>query len=260
MSGARAQPVEPRSKVDTPATLLEVDGLRCGRGAADAVVDFSLTVRAGETVALLGPNGAGKSTAVDGICGLVDRRGGSVRFDGRDITRARGYEIARLGLIQVSQERDLFPGMRVIENLELGAQALARRKRSERDHREWVLDLFPRLRERADQKAGSLSGGEQQMLAIARALMGQPRILLLDEPTAGLAPIVVEQLAQVLQQLAREGLTLVLVEQNVRVALDSCERFVVLRDGRIVFDGDRTALGADPRQRLGRLFISTIAS
>ena len=257
MSGARAQPAELDGTVVPRPTLLEVAQLRCGRGAGDAVVDFSLTVRAGETVAILGPNGAGKSTAVDGVCGLIERRSGTVRFDGHDITGARGFAVARLGLIQVSQDRDLFPRMTVTENLELGTEALGRRGPADPAHRDWVLELFPRLRERAGQKAGSLSGGEQQMLAIARALMGRPRVLLLDEPTAGLAPIVVEQLARVLEQLAREGLTLLLVEQNVQVALDSCERFVVLRNGRIVFDGERAALGADPRERLGRLFIAS---
>ncbi len=250
------------ARVDAPvaeelerATLLDVRGLECQRGSTRAVRGVSLAVGHGETVALLGPNGAGKSSAIDGLCGLTTRRADRVSFDGHDIATARAHEIARLGLIQVSQDRDLFPGMTVRDNLELGREALGRRAAPDPARLEWILELFPRLRDRAGQRAGSLSGGEQQMLAIARALAGEPKLLVLDEPTAGLAPIVVDQLGRVLRVLAGEGLTLLLAEQNVRVALDVCERFLVMRDGQIAFDGSRPDLGPDPRAKLGGLFL-----
>jgi branched-chain amino acid transport system ATP-binding protein len=234
--------------------LLEATDLCCARGGAQVLTGFGLTVRRGEAVAVLGANGAGKSTAVDGICGMADRRRGRVLFEGRDISSERPHRIARSGLIQVPQHRDLFPAMTVGENLALGLEALGRRPRNA-STADGVLELFPRLKDRRDQIAGSLSGGEQQMVAIARALYGQPKLLLLDEPTAGLAPIVVDALVEVLRTLVDEGVTLVLVEQNVRVALAVCSRFIVLRAGRMVFDGGRSDLGVDARRQLGRFFV-----
>ncbi len=234
--------------------ILEVVGLRVARAGSEVVADFNLQLSAGEVVALLGPNGAGKSTVVDAISGFAEKRGGTVRFGGVEVTNHPPHKLARRGLIQVSQDRDLFPDMTVRDNLELGAEAL-RGRRSEEFPIEKILDIFPVLRERSSQRAGSLSGGEQQMLAIGRALAGAPRLLLLDEPSTGLAPVVVDQMGLLLRKLTGTGLTLVLVEQNVGIALDLCDRFVVLKRGRIVFDGLRSELGDAPREFLAKLYM-----
>lgn len=234
--------------------VLEVSKLRAAQAGAEVVSGIDLRVSEGEVVALLGPNGAGKSTVVDAICGFVEKRGGAVVFEGRDVTAYAPYKLARLGLIQVSQARDLFPDMSVRENLAIGAEALGGR-RSDAIPMERVLEIFPRLRERLSQRAGSLSGGEQQMLAIARALAGAPKVLLLDEPSTGLAPVIVDQIVDLMRRLTKEGLTLVLVEQNVGVALDLCDRFVVLKGGRMVFDGDKAQLGEKPREFLAGLYL-----
>ncbi len=238
----------------TSNVVLEVSQLRAAQAGAEVVSGIDLTVSQGEVVALLGPNGAGKSTVVDAICGFVEKRGGVVRFEGRDVTGFTPYKLARLGLIQVSQTRDLFPDMSVRENLAIGFEALGGR-RSGAIPMERVLEIFPRLRERLAQRAGSLSGGEQQMLAIARALAGAPKVLLLDEPSTGLAPVIVDQIVELMRRLTEEGLTLVLVEQNVGIALDLCDRFVVLKGGRMVFDGDRARLGDRPREFLAELYL-----
>ncbi len=232
--------------------VLQVSGLRAAQAGSEVVSDFHLRVSQGEVVALLGPNGAGKSTVVDALCGFVEKRGGSVRLDGHDIGQLPSFRIAQLGLMQVSQTRDLFPDMSVEENLIAGAEALGSRRAMPMDK---LFEIFPRLQERLKQRAGSLSGGEQQMLAIARALVGAPRVLLLDEPSTGLAPVLVDQIVGLLRRLAGEGLTLVLVEQNVGIALDLCERFVVLKAGRIVFEGGRAELGSTPREFLAGLYL-----
>ena len=234
--------------------ILQVSRLSASRGGALVLRDFDLVVRVGEVVALLGPNGAGKSTAVDAICGLAPKSGGSVRFERRDITRLAPHEIVRLGLIQVSQNRDLFPGMTVGENLQLGIEALPHAQQA-RNAIDEVVSLFPKLGERRTQKAGLLSGGEQQMLAIARALLSRPKALLLDEPSAGLAPVVLGQIGEFLRGLTRSGLTILLVEQNVAIALELCARFVVVKGGKKVFDGDRGSLGTEPRRFLAELYI-----
>jgi len=236
----------------TAEKALSVSGLRAVQAGAEVVSDFGLEVCHGEVVALLGPNGAGKSTVVDALCGFVEKRGGSVLLDGKDITGLPPFRIARMGLVQVSQARDLFPDMSVEENLIAGSEAVGGRRSMTMDK---LYEIFPRLYERLKQRAGSLSGGEQQMLAIARALVGAPKVLLLDEPSTGLAPVVVDQIVAMLHRLAGEGLTLVLVEQNVGVALDLCERFVVLKGGSVVFAGGKAELGASPREFLAQLYL-----
>lgn len=236
----------------TTESLLKVSGLRAAQAGSEVVTDFNLQVSQGEVVALLGPNGAGKSTVVDAICGFVEKRGGSVVLDGADITNSPPYKIARMGLVQVSQTRDLFVDMSVEENLAIGAEAIGHRPAMPMEK---LFEIFPRLRERLKQRSGSLSGGEQQMLAIARALVCNPRVLLLDEPSTGLAPVVVDQIIGLLERLVGEGLTLVLVEQNVGIALDLCERYVVLKSGETVFDGTKAQLGSVPRDFLARLYL-----
>ena len=238
----------------TPESVLEVRNLTAVRSGADVVRDLSFEVRAGEAVALLGPNGAGKSTTVDAICGFADKRGGTVTFLGEDITNRSPHELARKGLVQVSQTQDLFTDMTVRENLLLGRLA-ANGRGDDTEVLEETLSVFPRLRERLSQRSGSLSGGERQMLAIGRALMARPKLLLLDEPSAGLAPVIVTQIGELLHGLAGEGLTLLLVEQNIGIALSLCDRFVVLKAGDRVFTGDRSSLGDEPRARLAELYV-----
>lgn len=232
---------------------LVIKDLSAARGGVEVLSHVSLEVDSGETVAVLGANGAGKSTLVDAICGMANKLSGTVTLAGTDITRTAAHKIARAGLVQVSQERDLFPDMSVRENLQLGP--IAARNRVEHTTLDDVLDAFPRLRERTEQRAGSLSGGEQQMLAIARALLSQPEVLMLDEPTAGLAPIMVRRVVDSIVELATRGLTLILVEQNVEVSLAVSDRLVVLRRGEQVFGGVKSELGEDYRARLQEYYV-----
>lgn len=235
-------------------TVLEVSNLTAVRSGAEVVRNLSFDVRQGEVLGLLGPNGAGKSTTVDAICGFADKRQGRVTFFGEDVSKSQPHQLARSGLVQVSQTQDLFTEMTVLDNLVLGRRA-ARARGNDDEALERTLGIFPRLAERLSQRAGSLSGGERQMLAIGRALMAEPRLLLLDEPSAGLAPVIVTQIGELLHGLAGQGLTLVLVEQNVGIALRLCDRFVVMKAGDVVFTGDRNALGESPRQRLAELYV-----
>lgn len=238
----------------TTNNVLEVRDLTAVRSGAEVVRGLSFEVRPGEALALLGPNGAGKSTTVDAICGFADKRAGTVTFLGEDVTGQLPHELARKGLVQVSQTQDLFIHMSVRENLLLGRLA-ANGRGDDNQVLEETLDIFPRLRERLGQRSGSLSGGERQMLAIGRAMMARPKLLLLDEPSAGLAPVIVTQIGELLHGLAGEGLTLLLVEQNVGIALSMCDRFVVLKAGDLVFTGDRNSLGDAPRERLAELYV-----
>lgn len=232
---------------------LSVERLSAERAGVQVLSDVSFEVEAGTTLALLGANGAGKSTTVDAISGFARKRSGRVLLGGQDVTRLAPYQIAREGLIQVSQGRDLFPEMTVNENLLLGE--VAARGRASSVTRSEVYSSFPVLADRSHQRAGSLSGGEQQMLAIARALLSEPKVLLLDEPTSGLAPIIVEQVVDSVRELAQRGLTLLLVEQNVEVALRSADRVAVLRRGERVFYGKPDELGADYRDALHQLYV-----
>jgi branched-chain amino acid transport system ATP-binding protein len=223
------------------STLLRVDGIEVGYGALTAVREVSLEVNVGETVALIGSNGAGKTTTLKAITGLLPLRRGTVALDGERLDGLSPARVVGRGIAHVPEGRQLFPTMTVRENLELGAAGPdARAKRAET--LEWVFRLFPRLAERTRQLAGTLSGGEQQMCAIGRGLMARPRLLMLDEPSLGLAPVVVKLIFEVLAQINRDGTTILLVEQNVARALGLAHRGYVLENGRIALSGPRDAL------------------
>ena len=229
----------------TAATpLLAVHDLRAGYGRVEVLRGVSLEVRTGEIVALLGSNGAGKSTLNNTVCGLVAPSAGRVVFDGRDLTGAKTRDIVRAGLIQVPEGRRVFPNLSVQENLELGSFARARERRAANLER--VYTTFPRLAERTRQLAGTMSGGEQQMLAIGRGLMAEPRLLILDEPSLGLSPLLVEELFALIARLHGEGLSILLVEQNVGQSLDIAGRAYVLENGTLRFSGTPAELLASP--------------
>jgi len=222
------------------SALLEVRQLRAGYGRAEVLRGIDLAVGRGEIVALLGSNGAGKSTLNNTVCGIVPAWSGQVVLDGRDLTRAHYREIVRAGLIQVPEGRRIFPNLSVRENLELGAFARGRADRARNLER--ALTLFPRLRERTTQRAGTMSGGEQQMLAIGRALMAEPVLLILDEPSLGLSPRLVEELFALIARLNDDGLSVLLVEQNVGQSLEIAARACVLENGSVRFSGSPAEL------------------
>jgi branched-chain amino acid transport system ATP-binding protein len=228
------------------APLLEVENLRAGYGLIEAVKSVALRVEPGEIVALIGANGAGKTTLLMTISGCIAARGGRVRFDGREITALAAHEIVRAGLCQSPEGRKIFPRLSIMENLALGAYT-RRDKQAVRDDTERVLELFPILRQRSTQLGGTLSGGEQQMLAVARALMGRPKLLLLDEPSLGLAPLVVLKIFEVLAELNRQGMAILLVEQNARLALRLAQRGYVMETGSITISDSAATLLSDPR-------------
>ncbi|MDA8187636.1 MAG: ABC transporter ATP-binding protein [Dehalococcoidales bacterium] len=219
--------------------MLKVEGLEAYYNTIKALDGVSLEVRGGEVVTLLGANGAGKSTLLRSISGLLPAKRGSVSFEGKDVTKMRASQIVRLGICHVPEGKQVFASLSVANNLRLGAYVRGGKQWSkEIDQRlEEVLDLFPRLKERLRQRSGTLSGGEQQMLAIARGLMSMPKILLLDEPSLGLAPIIIKDIFKAIEDLRKRGLTLLLVEQNVRAALEIADRGYVLQNGRIVLEG-----------------------
>jgi branched-chain amino acid transport system ATP-binding protein len=226
--------------------LLEARNLAIAYGDAPAVWDATLDVDAGEIVAVIGPNGAGKSTLVNTIAGLQRARSGELRLAGVDLGRVPAHLVCRHGIALVPEGRRLFTRMSVEENLDIGCyRGEARRTRTATLER--VYRLFPILRERREQAAGSLSGGQQQMVAIGRALMARPRLLLLDEPSLGLAPLIVEQILELLGRLRDEGTTILLVEQNAHRALDLADRAYVLEEGRVVAGAPAAALRAEPR-------------
>ncbi len=215
--------------------LLEIRGLRGGYGRVEVLRGVDLEVRAGEIVALLGSNGAGKTTLNNLVCGIHPAWAGSVHFDGHDLTRAHYRTVVKSGLIQVPEGRKIFPNLSVVENLELGSFTRARERRAENLAR--VFQIFPRLAERRGQVAGTMSGGEQQMLAIGRGLMAEPRLLILDEPSLGLSPLLVDELFALIQSLHRGGLSVLLVEQNVAQSLAIADRAYVLENGALRFHG-----------------------
>jgi branched-chain amino acid transport system ATP-binding protein len=227
--------------------LLEVGGLRAGYAAIEILRGVDLAVGAGEIVALLGSNGAGKSTLNNNVCGLFKPFGGTVRFDGKDIAGAASTRIVEEGLIQVPEGRRVFPNLSVRDNLELGSYRRGRKDRARNLDR--VVDIFPRLKERWAQSAGTLSGGEQQMLAIGRGLMGEPRLLILDEPSLGLSPLLVEEMFALIGRLNTDGLALLLVEQNVVQSLAIAHRAYVLENGRIALSGKASELAENPDLR-----------
>ena len=227
--------------------MLEVRALRAGYGAIEVLRGVDLAVGAGEIVALLGSNGAGKSTLNNNVCGLYRPLAGTIRFDGKEIADAPSMRIVEAGLIQVPEGRRVFPNLSVRENLELGSYRRGRSARAKNlDH---VLSVFPRLKERLTQAAGTLSGGEQQMLAIGRGLMGEPKLLILDEPSLGLSPLLVEEMFALIGRLNRDGLAILLVEQNVVQSLAIAHRAYVLENGRIALSGKATDLAQDPKLR-----------
>jgi branched-chain amino acid transport system ATP-binding protein len=224
--------------------MLTLHDVHVSYGNIRALQGIGLEVKRGELIALLGSNGAGKTTCLHAISGLVHPREGRVTYDGKDITRLSPYDIVRLGISQCPEGRHIFARLTVGENLMLGA--IQRRDVPAIEHdRQWVLSLFPVLGERLGQVAGTLSGGEQQMLAIGRALMSRPRLLLMDEPSLGLAPIMVQTIFEVIQRIRGEGGTILLVEQNARQALEVADRGYVLETGRIILQGSAADLKAD---------------
>ena len=235
----------------TEPPLLEVRALRAGYGPFLVLHGIDLEVAAGEIVAVLGANGAGKTTLNRTLSGLLRATGGGIRFDGADITRADHAAIVRAGLIHVPEGRRVFPNLSVRENLLLGAYARGRANRSA--SLEHVLTTFPRLRERLSQPAGSMSGGEQQMLAIGRGLMSQPRLLILDEPSLGLSPLLTEDLFRLITSLHASGLSILLVEQNVVQSLAIAGRAYVIEHGRVALFGDAATLADDPRLKAAYL-------
>ena len=213
--------------------LLELHDLRVHYGKVEALKGVSLTVDEGEIVSLIGGNGAGKTTTLKTISGVRPVTSGRIVFDGEDIVGMKPHKIVDLGLCQAPEGRGIFPGMTVMENLEMGGYA---RREARRDDLDRVFELFPRLQERRKQAGGTLSGGEQQMLAIGRALMARPRVLLLDEPSMGLAPMLVAQIFSIIKEINQQGTTVLLVEQNAAQALRLAHRAYVLETGRVVKD------------------------
>jgi branched-chain amino acid transport system ATP-binding protein len=228
--------------------ILEITDVHTYYGSIQALKGISLEVREGEIVTLLGANGAGKSTTLRSINGLNRPRQGSIRFQGRDITSVPAHEIVKRGIAQSPEGRRLFPRMTVTENLEMGAFQRNDKAeiRADMDH---VFELFPRLQERRTQKAGTMSGGEQQMCAIGRALMARPKLLLLDEPSLGLAPIFVERIFEIILRINQEGTSILLVEQNALMALDNAHRGYVLETGKIVLADSAEALKTNEQVR-----------
>lgn len=226
--------------------LLEVRDLNVFYGAIHALQGISFYVNEGEIVTLIGANGAGKSTTLNTLSGLLRARSGVIRFKGQDITQMPAQDVVRLGIVQVPEGRKIFAPLTVTENLEMGAYTRTNKAEIARAM-ERVFERFPRLRERQGQLGGTLSGGEQQMLAIGRALMAQPSLLLLDEPSMGLSPILVEEIFNIIQDINAQGTSILLVEQNAQMALSVAHRGYVLETGRIVLEGEAHALLQDPQ-------------
>ena len=227
------------------AALLRVENIDVYYGAVRALCGVSLDVRKGEIVTLIGANGAGKSTTLRAISGMIRPRGGSIRFGGEEISGLPSHKLVRMGISHVPEGRGIFANLTVAENLGLGAYARHDRAKVA-DDRERALHLFPRVRERLKQVAGTLSGGEQQMLAIARALMGRPQLLLLDEPSLGLAPLVVRKIFEIIREINAQGTTVFLVEQNAHMALTIANRGYVLQTGHVIKADAARRLLEDP--------------
>jgi branched-chain amino acid transport system ATP-binding protein len=232
--------------------MLEVEGLRAGYGPAEILFGVSLRLARGEVAALMGRNGAGKSTTLKAIMGLVPPRAGRVRFAGRDIAGLAAFRIARLGLGYVPEDRRIFTDLTVAENLEVG-------RRAARGHAAWtperLFEIFPNLAAMRGRRAAAMSGGEQQMLAIARTLMGNPAAVLLDEPSEGLAPVILELMADAVLRMKREGIAVLLTEQNFDFAAAVADRAYVIERGEIRYDGSMTALDTDPALRAQHLSL-----
>lgn len=237
--------------------LLEVRDVKVRYGKIEALHGVSLSVRQGELVTLLGANGAGKTTLMRAISGLLPLAEGSVWFDGREITRVKAHRRVIDGLVQAPEGRGVFPGMTVAENLEMGCYGRGFETRTAHDERlDWVFATFPRLAERRKQIGGTLSGGEQQMLAIGRALMARPRVLLLDEPSMGLAPMMISQIFGVIAEINAAGTTILLVEQNAAQALSRSDRAYILETGAVTREGSAEKLLADDAIRAAYLGVA----
>ena len=226
------------------APVLEIKGLHAGYGPIKALRGIDLEVGKGEIMALIGSNGAGKSTLLMTICGIVKPTAGKVFYEGRDVTGIQSYNIMNQGVAQVPEGRRIFPRMTVLENLQMGGAKLSVAEFGR--HLSWVQELFPMLSERAQQLGGTLSGGEQQMLAIGRALMSKPRLLLMDEPSLGLAPLISRRIFAIIEEINRRGTTILLVEQNAYAALRLANRACVLSTGEIVISGDAQEMMDNP--------------
>ncbi|WP_237571466.1 ABC transporter ATP-binding protein [Mycolicibacterium lacusdiani] len=247
----------PATDSDPRPILLEVRDAVVHYGRIQALHGVSLTVREGELVTLLGSNGAGKTTMMRAISGLRPLTSGSVWFDGQDVSRIKAHRRVTDGLIQAPEGRGVFPGMTVVENLEMGCYGRKFPSRSEhRERLDWVLETFPRLAERRSQVGGTLSGGEQQMLAIGRALMARPKVLLLDEPSMGLAPMVISQIFRIISEINTQGTTVLLVEQNAQQALSRSDRAYILETGRVTREGVARDLLSDDSIRAAYLGVA----
>jgi branched-chain amino acid transport system ATP-binding protein len=233
--------------------LLEVEGIHAHYGSIEALKGVSLTVDEGEVVTLIGSNGAGKSTTLRSISGLTPASAGTITFGGEQITRVPAHEIVSRGIALVPEGRHCFPRMTVRENLDLGA--FRRRGATLGEDLERVFELFPRLQERERQKAGTMSGGEQQMLAIGRALMARPKLLMLDEPSMGIAPILVQRIYETIKEINRQGMTILLVEQNANYALELAARGYVLETGQVALADSSEQLRVDPQVQ--RAYLGT---
>jgi branched-chain amino acid transport system ATP-binding protein len=233
--------------------VLEVEDIHVFYGSIEALKGISLTVNEGEIVTLIGSNGAGKSTTLRAISGLNQPKTGKIKFRGREIHELLGYQVAELGIAQAPEGRRIFSRMTVLENLEMGA--FTRNDRQIRDDIDRVYELFPRLKEREKQKGGTMSGGEQQMLAIGRALMANPKLLLLDEPSLGLAPVIVDKIYEIIREINQRGVTILLVEQNANYALDVSHRGYVLETGSVALSNDSEALRND--EAVQRAYLGT---
>jgi branched-chain amino acid transport system ATP-binding protein len=236
---------EARARGEGREVILQLDRLSVSYGNIAAVQNLSMTVYAGEIVTLIGSNGAGKSTTLRTISGLLRPKSGDVVYEGKKINGIPGHDVVKLGISQSPEGRKIFQRMTVSENLDLGAYTRKDNAKIAED-RENVLELFPRLRERINQKAGTMSGGEQQMLAVARALLGDPRLLLLDEPSMGLAPVLVDVIFETIEKIRSQGVTVLLVEQNALAALEIADYAYVLESGRLNLEGEAAKLLDDP--------------
>jgi branched-chain amino acid transport system ATP-binding protein len=241
----------PNGNGSTP--VLEVEDIHVFYGSIEALKGISLTVNEGEIVTLIGSNGAGKSTTLRAISGLNAPKIGKIRFRGREIHELLGYQVAELGIAQAPEGRRIFSRMTVLENLEMGA--FTRNDKQIREDIDRVYELFPRLREREKQKGGTMSGGEQQMLAIGRALMANPKLLLLDEPSLGLAPVIVDKIYEIIREINQRGVTILLVEQNANYALDVSHRGYVLETGTVALTNDSESLRHD--EAVQRAYLGT---
>ena len=226
--------------------MLEIKDLCVSYGAINALKGISLTVNDGELVTLIGANGAGKTTTLHTISALLNTASGTISLDGVDIQKIPAHKIIELGMAQVPEGRHVFAQMTVLENLYMGAYSISDKKKTE-ENMEWVFQHFPRLKERSKQLAGTLSGGEQQMLATGRALMTNPKIVLMDEPSMGLSPLLVSEIFSIIKELQKTGITILLVEQNAKMALSIADRAYVLENGKITMNGSATEMLNDDR-------------